>query len=219
MAATKLDQFYSDVFKTGIARSNRYEVILIPPAGNYSSLSSSGLLRHMTLVTESIEIPSQTISTAESKINGLPVVPVPNGFSYTNILNMSFRLSADYRERNMLLLWQDMVYKPGKGFSYYNDYVGTIVVKPLDDAERSYQEFIFRNCYPVAIQELQYGWGSNNDYLKQGVTFSFYSAETQTSSTRSSDSGNAQNSINLQNLLNSNLTNNLLGSLLNNIFR
>ena len=191
-----LDQFYSNVYQTGLVRPNRFEVQITPPTrGGYSSLNSSALLRHMTFVCEAVEIPSQNISTVESKINGLPVIPVPNFFSYTNTLNLTFKLSQDYRERNMLLLWQDLVYKPGRGFSYYNDYIGSIIVKPMDVQNKTYQEFIFRNCFPVTVQDLQYSWASNNEYMKQNVTFSFFSVEVQTTTVRSSTSGEPQNNI------------------------
>jgi len=204
--ASKLDQFYSNVFQTGIARANRFEVFITPPTGaGYSSLNSSALLRHMSFVCESVEIPSQTLATAESKINGLPVIPVPYSFSYSNQINLTFKLSEDYRERNMLLLWQDLVYKPGRGFSYYNEYVGTIVVRPMNTSEKINQEFIFRNCFPTAVQELRYDWGSMNENLKQGVTFSFYSMETQTTTVRSTNSANPNNNISPSNT--SNLTN------------
>jgi len=187
---SKLDQFYSNVWSTGIVRPNRFEVFITPPTGKPASagLSSPTLSRHLSLVCESIEIPSQNIGTAEYKINGLTPIPLPNSFSYTNQLNMTFKLSADYRERNMLITWQDKIYRNGVGFSYYNDYMGTIVVRPMDTANQVPQEFIFRNCFPVSIQELQYNWGSTNESMKQGVTFSFFSMETQITSVRSSNS-------------------------------
>lgn len=202
--ANLLNQFYSDVYQSGLAKPNRYEVYVTPPsASGFGSLNSLELLRHMSFVCESIDVPSQTVATAESKINGLPVIPVANGFSYNNQITMTFKLSEDYRERNMLLLWQDLVYRPGIGFSYYNEYVGSIVVRPMNSANQVIQEFIFRNCFPVAIQDLHFNWASNNENLKQGVTFAFFSVETQINGVRSSNSGDARNL--LSNLSNGNL--------------
>lgn len=176
----KLDQFYSSAWTSGIARANRFEVFITPPsAKGFSEVNNSNLLRHMTIVCEAINIPSQTIATTESRINGLPVIPLPYSFSYTNQLELSFKLSEDYRERNFFLAWQDLVYKPGLGFSYYNEYVGTIVMRPMNTANVVKQEFVFRNCFPVTVQDLQYGWGSNNENLKQGVTMSFFSQEVR----------------------------------------
>lgn len=187
MATTKLDQFLANAWDTGVARANRFEVFITPPSGKgFSALNSSDLLRHLSLTCESVDIPGQSISTAELKINGLTVIPIPYSFSYTNQLTLTFKLSQDYRERNAMLAWQDLVFGNGRGFSYYNEYVGTIVVRALDTANEAIQEFIFRNCFPITVQDLSYNWASSNENLKQSVTFSFYSMETETSATRSS---------------------------------
>ena len=187
MATSKIDQFLANAFETGIARANRFEVFITPPSGKgFSSLNSSDLLRHLSLTCESVDIPGQTIATAELKINGLTVIPIPYSFSYTNQLTLTFKLSEDYRERNAMLAWQDLVFGNGRGFSYYNEYVGTIIVRPLDLKNNPIQEFIFRNCFPITVQDLSYNWGSVNENLKQSVTFSFYTMETETSSNRTS---------------------------------
>lgn len=184
---SKLDQFYANLAKSGMARPSRFEVFITPPSNNksrVSAINSPEILRHMTLSCESVELPSQTLATTEYKINGLPVIPLPYSFSYTNQITLTFKLSEDYRERNMFLAWQDLVYRPGAGFSYYNDYIGTIIVRPMNIANEVMQEFIFRNCFPITIQDLQYNWGSVNENLKQVITFSFFSMEAQTSSIR-----------------------------------
>jgi len=191
---SKLDQFYSNVFSTGIVRPNRFEVFITPPSLGTperppsAALSSPTLARHLTFVCESVDIPSQNVGTVDYKVNGLIPIPIPNAFSYNNQLNMTFKLSSDYRERNMLIAWQDRIYRNGVGFSYYNEYLGTIIVRPMDTKNQVPQEFIFRNCFPITIQELQYNWGSTNENMKQGVTFSFLTMETQISSVRSSNS-------------------------------
>jgi hypothetical protein len=189
---TKLDQFYSSAWTTGIARPNRFEVIInFPSLGGITELNSQTLSRHLSFVCEQVEIPSQTIATAESRINGLPVIPIPYSFSYTNQLNLSFKLSENFIERKMLLLWQSLIYNPGSGFNYYNNYIGTILVRPMNAANVVKQEFLFRNCFPITIQDLQLNWGSNNESLKQGATFSFFSAEVRdTVSSSNSQSGN-----------------------------
>lgn len=189
-----LNQFLANLGVTGFAKPNRFEVFIIPPSKNYTELSSQGLLRHMTLVCEAVEIPSQTISTAELRLNGLPIIPIPYEFSYTNTLNLTFKLSEDYRERNMLLAWQDNVYRPGKGFSFYNDYTGTIIVRSLNSANTPIQEIIFRNCFPTSVNDIQYNWASNNEYLRQMASFSFFTMETQSLSIRRSYSAYADGS-------------------------
>jgi hypothetical protein len=187
MATSKLDQFLANAWETGIARANRFEVFITPPSGGgFSGLNAAELLRHLSITCEAVEIPSQTIATAELKINGLTVIPMPYSFSYTNQINLTFKLSEDYRERNALLAWQDLVFGNGRGFGYYNEYVGTITVRALNIANETIQEFIFRNCFPITVQDLSYNWGSSNEYLRQSVTFSFYTMETQTKQIRTS---------------------------------
>jgi hypothetical protein len=183
--ANKLSQFYSNFFGSGIAKPNKFEVMITPPSSIYSSLNDPALLRHFTLTCESVSIPSQTLFTTEAKINGLPVIPLPYQINYGNTLSLTFKLSADYRERNAFLIWQDLIHKPGIGFSYYNDYIGTIAVRPLNHQEQPTQEFIFRNCFPTIINNLEYNWGANNDNLKQVVGFSFFTMETRTNTIRS----------------------------------
>jgi hypothetical protein len=175
-----LNQFYSNLFATGIAKPNRFEVLVIPPPGSPVSLNSAALLRQFSLTCEGVDIPSQSLATFEAKINGLPVIPMPYQLNYGNIVTLTFKLSSDYRERNAMLVWQSLVHRPGRGFSYYNEYVGTILVRPLDLQGNPVQEFVFRNCFPSVINDIQYNWASNNENIKQTVAFSFFSAETRT---------------------------------------
>jgi hypothetical protein len=181
MISDKFNNFLSNTYAANIARANRFEVEITPPAKLGIDYT---LLRHLTFVTESVQIPSQTVATTESKVNGLPVIPMPYQFSYGNQLNMTFNLSQDYRERNLLLLWQNLVYKPlgglRQGFGYYNDYVGTIIVKALDYSNEVVQHFIFRNCFPSAVLDMSYNWG-NSEKMNQEVTFTFFSMETSVS--------------------------------------
>lgn len=173
-----INEFYSNLFQTGIAKPNKFEVHITPPNSN-AALGNSALLRHFSLTCESVDIPSQSLLTFEAKINGIPVIPLPYQLNYGNTVTLTFKLSSDYRERNAMLLWQSLVYRPGRGFSYYNEYVGTIVVRPLDLQGNPVQEFVFRNCFPSVINDIQYNWASNNENLKQTVAFSFFSAETR----------------------------------------
>jgi hypothetical protein len=78
-----------------------------------------------------------------------------------------------------MLVWQNLIYRPGRGFSYYNEYVGTVVVRPLDIQGNVVQEFIFRNCFPAIINDIQYNWAANNENIKQTVSFSFFAMETR----------------------------------------
>lgn len=185
MPSDKFQQFLANIYAHGNARANKFLVEITPPPKLGVPLES---LRQLSFTTETVNIPSQTIATSELKINGLPIIPIPSQFSFGNSLDITFNLSEDYRERNIFTLWQNLVYSVGgKGFNYYNDYVGQIVVKPLkyysgkgepgnDDTPAL--SFIFRNCFPTALQELSYNWGTA-DKLAQGVTFSFFSMETQ----------------------------------------
>lgn len=181
MISNKFNQFLSNTYAAGIARANRFEVeITFPPA-----LQLSSLARHMSFVAQAVTIPAQTLATTEVKLNGLIAIPMPYSFSYGNQLNMTFALSADYRERNAMLIWQNLIYSISgdkQGFGYYDEYAnGTIIVKALNYANDTVQRFIFRNCYPSAILETSYGW-DNSDRLNQEVTFTFFSVETAISS-------------------------------------
>lgn len=188
MASDKFQQFLTSIYGYGNARSNRYLVEITPPP----KLRIPGdIIRQLSFTTESVEIPSQTVSTAEAKINGLPIMPMPNQFSFGNTINISFNLSEDYRERSFLTLWQNLVYSVSqKGFNYYNDYIGQIIVKPLkyyntsktngkngSDSNEA-MTLKFKNCFPVAIQELGFNWGPG-DKLVQGATFSFFTLEIE----------------------------------------
>lgn len=181
--ANKIDLFYSDLFRSGLARPNRFEVIITPPVSSDSLLHSQGLLRHLTISCESVELPSNVISTIDYKVNGLMPQSLPYSFSYGGTLDITFRLSEDYKERNFLLAWQNLIYTPVVGFKYYNEYQGTIVVRPLtyhqSQGEESNQEFVLYNCFPTTVQNLSYDQGMGNSYLKQTASFSFYYIETR----------------------------------------
>lgn len=172
----KIDQHLSNLYQSGIARLNRFEVEIFPPA--IPGLYTQPIIQSLKLACQSANIASQTIATFESQINGNPVFQLPYQFSFGNTLDLTFKLSTDFRERNIFLIWQNLIYSPGQGFSYYNEYLGTIVLYSLDLNLKQRQKVTFRNAFPVTIQDINFDWGADG-YATQGISFSFYAAETE----------------------------------------
>ena len=134
----------------GIARPNRYEIILYAPSTNVTAGKSSlsdvysqiltekkgeGIDRRTSLRCQSISFPGRNLDTTpDTNIYG-PTRDIVTGFSYGEI-NGTFLCSSDLREKEFFELWQSHAFNPETwALKYYDDYVGGMDIYQLDEKD------------------------------------------------------------------------------------
>ena len=186
-----LNEYLSHYFHSdeGIARPNRYEVILYAPAANVTGGGRPGLAdvyaqiltekkgegidRRTSLRCQSISFPGRNLDTTpDTNIYG-PTRDIVTGFSYGEI-NGTFLCSSDLREKEFFELWQSHAFNPETwALKYYDDYVGGMDIYQLDEKDvRRYGIKLFE-VFPKTISAQGLSYGTTNTATTVDVGFSF----------------------------------------------
>lgn len=127
----RLNEFVSEINKSGVARPSYFSMIITPPLKLIQRYPE--FKRAITLRVESASLPSRIILNQDQRYYG-PIRRIPYGYNSQDLI-MSVILSEDMREREMFSRWQDLMVgnsrtrRDGDGFSkegifdagYYND--------------------------------------------------------------------------------------------------
>lgn len=156
---------------TGLAYSNRYEVIFNSPSG--FGMSDMPTLRSLSLRCDSVAIPGRSFSTTPYRFYG-PARNMPYEPIYSGEISLSIILSEDMRERNYFEMWMDKICdRTNYKFGFYDDYVTDLLIVPLNKSDSVSYQFVVEEAYPKSIGDLQMSYDKENDFLKQDVVMSF----------------------------------------------
>jgi len=190
--------------KGGLARTNRYNVIFTPPTQSLLNLNPETLVgalasgqslsiknlisdpRDISLLCESVSIPSRSISTLDYMADRQS-----NKFPYTHIdedVTMSFLLTNDYYMKTMFDNWLSSIidvdrYKLG----YKDDYSTDVIIQQLNGKNIPVYGVKLEKAFPISVAAIELNTTSENEYAKLGVTFAYdkYVVEGPLSSTAS----------------------------------
>jgi hypothetical protein len=169
--AADISGLIENIKTTGLAYSNRYEVVFNTPRGfGKTDLPS---LRSISLRCDSIAVPGRAFSTTPYRFYG-PARNMPYEPVYSGELSLSIILSEDLRERTFFEMWMEKICnRTNYKFGYYDDYVTDLQIMPLNKSDAISYEFIVEEAYPKAIGDLQLAYDKENDYLRQEITMCF----------------------------------------------
>ena len=57
--------------------------------------------------------------------------------------------------------------------AYYDDLVGNVKVEVLDELNKTMYAVDLQEAFPQNVSAISVGWGTNTDYMKFSVTFSY----------------------------------------------
>lgn len=173
-------QFAAHVQKHGLARTNRYQVIIPLPEKLNNTLTQEGanrsklakaigevvkvvriftgpasteFTRGLDLMCTQTELPGKTINTVEGKYNG-DVFKVGQSITYGN-QQFTFKVSSDMYEKNILDSWMNLIIDPTTHeIGYYADYVVPVTIFQLDANDNITHGVILYDAYPVMCNPL-----------------------------------------------------------------
>ena len=170
----------------GLARPNRYEVILAAPNGyrgggtipnavaNLTGAVSSGDDRKASLRCQSISFPGRNLDTvADTNIYG-PTREIVQGYSYGEVTG-TFLCSNEHQEKGIFESWQNLAFDDTKTWSlgYYDNYVGQIDIYQLDEKDNRRAGVKLVECFPKTIAAQELAYGTNDTITTVDVTFSY----------------------------------------------
>lgn len=164
-----ITDFVSEINKTGFSRANRYEMVFVVPTA-VNGLSP-GLSRSLTYRIASVNLPSKSIATTETKVYG-PVRQAPYSTTYDQ-LTFSMYLSKDLRERKSMENWMHYIvdYDNHK-IRYLNEYKGSIYLSVFDEQDTRTAYYHFMEAFPLSIGEVSLAY-ANEDVAQCQITMSY----------------------------------------------
>lgn len=166
-----INQLVQEIQSSGLAFTNRYEVLIYTP--RFMGSSRIDLMRSISMRCDAVTIPGRSFSTTPFRFYG-PARNMPYEQIYSGEVSISVVLSEDLRERKFFEEWMSGVssiynYKMG----FYSDYTTIVDIDVIDRQDQALYTFTLEEVYPKAIGDLQVGYDKDNEFLRQDVTLSF----------------------------------------------
>jgi len=175
--------------RDGYAKQNRYEVVILLPAG-VSGANSAGAgtsaqagyvtgnlhgetARRISFRCNSISIPARSLRT---QVNGNiygPTHQVVQGQVFAPV-EATFYCGSDLAERYFFEEWQKITYNPDTyDINYYKEYIGSVEIYQLNEQDERTYGCKLEECFPVTIGALPYGHGNSNTIQTISVEFAY----------------------------------------------
>ena len=142
-----IDQFASEIGRSGVAKTSDFVVEITAPTKAFSSVAQSMMLR-----IEQVSIPSRTLTTFQQNYYG-PPRDIPYRF-VSSPITLTILLSEDMREREFFMQWQDL-------------FIGTRRVAETPSSDAIYDCGYFKDCVGT-VKIKQYGTSPGFQGRSQG---------------------------------------------------
>ena len=132
----------------------------------------------VALMCTNITMPGRTINTSPYRIAGAPY-KYPTQVQYTDI-TATFIGDKFLRLRTFFEAWQNIIYNNQTGmFNFYDEYVSPLDIfqlgqfDSLNDRDSATYGVRLRECFPTAINQIQYDSGNQNQFVAIEVVFAY----------------------------------------------
>jgi hypothetical protein len=193
-----IDDFKAIVGKrAGLARQNRFVVIMSPPTTSLFNTDIQGLIgsalsgnlglndfindpRDIALLCDSSSIPGRQLNTIEYERDMYRnQVKIP--YTYTNEdVSMNFHLTNDYYARKFFEKWMASVFnRESHTLNYQKTYTTDITIQQLDQDNVVVYGVKLKDAYPTSINSIPFDNSASDTTQKLSVTFTFSEFEPQ----------------------------------------
>lgn len=161
-----IQDFISQIKTRGLARTNRYEVVIPFPDSE-----TRGMVQVANLFCDAVTLPGASVSTTPMKTFG-ESREMPYDKIYDNV-TMSFYVDSGLEIKRTFEKWMEMIFNTNtRTIGYYNDYITNveIYVRNVDGAV-PYKVTLFE-AYPKAINSIQLDT-NNKEVMKMTLTLQY----------------------------------------------
>jgi hypothetical protein len=152
----------------------------VGPAGRYGQTLAyeKDIAPSVSLMCTSVTMPGRTINTSPYRIAGAPY-KYPTQVQYSDI-TATFIGDKFLRLRTFFEAWQNIVYDNVTGmFNFYDEYTSPLDIfqlgqfEDLNDRDSVTYGVRLRECFPTAINQIQYDSGQQNQFVAIEVQFAY----------------------------------------------
>lgn len=177
----ELKNFLSRTRAEGLAKTSKYEVLVLPPP----SLSVSGTnLQLVSLFAEIAELPSLAVKTNRLKVYG-PAYQRVYGIDYGEAMNITFLLDRQLKIKTFFEDWIfSTVSNTNYNVAYQNRYVSQgIKIRQLDSMSQVVYQNTLVDAFPISISALDLN-SAADEYHRMTVTFGYRKWEREIFNTK-----------------------------------
>lgn len=195
---SSIQEFFAHVLKHGVARKNRFRVLIPLPSvlnektastnqetsssifgsdilslvPTFSGSSPADVARGLNLMIDSTSIPGKSISTTELKYNSdYHKIPYYNLYEDQEFV---FKVSRDMYEKNVIDSWMDNIIDPiTHDLSYYDEYVSNITIEQLDEADNVVYSVVLKDCFPISCSAMDVSQDPSEETHRLATTFAY----------------------------------------------
>jgi len=167
-----LSQFIGAVREDSLARVNRFEVFIYPPAAMINkNRANAGAI---SLYCEMASLPPVNISTKSFKIFG-PTYQRPFGAEYGGEgISLTFHVDRDMQVKKFFDDWTATIVDPDSGLvGFQEDYISTISLRQLDEEENITYELELYEVFPRSVNLLELNNSAQNQTHRLNVLFAY----------------------------------------------
>lgn len=171
IAAFRLSDFISEVKTKGLARVNRFEVIINPPPNIATSYLN---FNKVSLMCEISNFPPLNLSVKPFKIFG-PSYQRPITSEYGGDgMSMTFHVDKDMRVKRFFDDWMETVVNRNNfTVAYQRDYVTSISIRQLDEAENVTYEIDLLEAFPRSMTLMDLNQSAQNQTHRLNIIFAY----------------------------------------------
>lgn len=175
--------------RSGIARNNRYSIVITPPSQGFinfdfdralTSLVSGTFKPHsylsdprdIALLCTSTSFPGRQVQTSDYSMYRNPK-KVPVAY-FNEDITMNFHLTGDYYAKNMFDEWQGLVIDPETYLvRYENEYKSDVLIHQLNHTGFPVHSIRLKNAYPVGVNSVELSAENDDSVPNLSVTFAY----------------------------------------------
>lgn len=173
MANFSLDRFRTKVLSEGLAKTNRFEV-LIPLCRALSPYYSTRDSELISLYCEGASLPPQIIGVRTQRIYG-PLYQRPFGIEYGGEgLPMTFIVDRAMDVKAYFDSWMSKIIDPYQFFVYYPaDYSVDLTINQLDEQDNIVYTVVIYDAFPRSITLMELNNTAQNQFHRLNVNFAY----------------------------------------------
>lgn len=166
-----LDRVRTEILNgAGLARTNRFEVIITPPPG----LNSGSVTELVSMYVEQASLPLLNIFTKSFKIFG-PSYQRPLSSEYGGEgLPITFHVDREMTVRKFFEDWMHLIVRPEVfTVAYQEDYITDIIIRQLDEQENITHEITLYEAFPRNMNLMDLNNSASNQTHRLNVLFAY----------------------------------------------
>lgn len=168
-----ISEFQAEVSTRGLARQNRFEVII--PNVNFLRGADESLL---TLFCQSASIPGATVALKKQNLFG-PAHLRPANINYGETFSASFLCDRGMWVKNLFDIWIHRVINPSSfTVAYKYEYARDIIVNQVDDSGTPTYSVKLIDAFPVSLGAMALNQSALDRFHMLPVTFAYRYWET-----------------------------------------